>query len=393
MITFAALPMITRLYSPEDFALLAVYLSLVSTIAVAACLRFEIAIPLADTEIDAKALLILAFMALLCVVLIVLLLVLLVPRRISTFVGNPEIATYLWLVPMGIAFVGSYSILQFWTTRARRFGVIAQTRVSQAVAGVTTILALGWAGVVPFGLLLGNMLNIGAGSLSLAVSVWQFDKIKLQAVPLSILSQTLRRYRRYPVFSTPEALFNIAGVQVSVLLIAVYNGTEAGFLFLAMQVMTAPMKLLGNSISQVYMSRALEEMRKGRLAPFTLSIMWRLVLLGMVPLVLVGALAPSLTPWVFGPEWIRAGEIITLLVPWMLLQFIASPVSMVMFVVGRQRAMLVLTTFGMVLRLAGIALAVNFQYSLVGVFAMSSAFFYAICCATFIHAAYAEKKL
>ena len=57
LIALVALPFVSRLYSPADFALLAIYLALVNTIAVAACLRLEIAIPLAETDGDSVQLL------------------------------------------------------------------------------------------------------------------------------------------------------------------------------------------------------------------------------------------------------------------------------------------------------------------------------------------------
>ena len=55
-----ALPLITRLYTPEDFSVLAVFSSIVAIVSVAACLRLEIAIPLPETDEDAANLLALA---------------------------------------------------------------------------------------------------------------------------------------------------------------------------------------------------------------------------------------------------------------------------------------------------------------------------------------------
>jgi len=391
LIALAALPVITRLYSPEDFALLAIYLALVGTLAVAACLRLEVAIPLVESEGEAAALLVLALSVLALVTALLTLPALLMPDRVAAGLGAPALAPYLWLVPAGVAMAGSYSALQFWATRARRFGAIARTRVGQAAAGVSAMLALGWAGIVPFGLLLGNMLNIGAGGVSLAASALARDGARLRAVSLRHLAPAFRRNHRYPLFSTPEALFNVAGVQIPVLLIAAHAGAEAGFLLLAMQVMMAPMTLLGSSISQVYVSRAPTEYREGRLAAFTLAIMRRLVLVGVGPLMLAGALAPVVFPWLFGAGWARAGEIVPWLVPWMALQFIASPVSMVMFVVGRQRAMLVLTTSGMILRTAFVLAAINLDFATVESFALASGLFYLNCIVVFIAAAKARS--
>lgn len=63
LILLAVLPFSTRLYSPEDFAILSVYLSVVSTLAVVACLRFDIAILIAPDDEDAVGLLALAVLS------------------------------------------------------------------------------------------------------------------------------------------------------------------------------------------------------------------------------------------------------------------------------------------------------------------------------------------
>ena len=383
-IALVALPIVTRLYTPEDFALLAVYLSMVSLVSVVACFRLEIAIPLAVDDEDAVNLLALALLALFCVVGLALIATLSMPGILARWFGNPELAAYLWLVPLGVAMAGTYATFQYWATRARRFGSIARTRIGQAVTGVATMLALGWAGITPLGLLLGNAFNIGAGGLSLAFRALRADRAFFGSVSHKQMKAALRKYYRYPIYSAPEALFNIAGIQVSILLIAAHGGSEAGYLLLAMQIMTAPMTLLGVSISQVYMSRAPEEFREGRIAPFTLSIMRRLVMVGSGPLIFVGVLAPFVFPWIFGADWARSGEIVAWLVPWMVLQFIASPVSMVMFVVGRQRAMLALTSFGALIRIGSTLYATVAGLSAVAIFATSSAVFYAICCAVFV---------
>lgn len=355
-IALVVMPLVTRLYSPHDFALLAVYMAIVSTIAVMACLRLEVAIPLAEDDETAATLLAIALSAALVLSLALLIFVTLLPDALPDLLGKPDLRPFVWLVPLGVLLSAAYQGLQYWATRARRFGSIARTRLTQAVSGVAAMLALGWMGIAPLGLLLGNMLNMGAGGLRLAVELISRERALFLRLSWGNMGRVLRSHRRFPIYSMPEALINVAGLQVPVLLIAAHAGAVAGHLFLAMQIMAAPMILLGASISQVYLSRAPDAMREGRLADFTVQIMKSLVRLGVAPLIAVGAIAPLVFPIVFGAEWARSGQIITLLVPWMVLQFIASPVSMVMYVTGRQRAMLLLTVLGAVLRIGGVLL-------------------------------------
>ena len=387
-IALAVMPIATRLYSPEDFSLLAIYLSVVGVVGVAACLRLDVAIPLARDSRAAAHLLALSLLSTVSIAALLLIVALAIPAPLARLLGREDMAPYLWLIPLGVMMAGSYSALQFWATRLRRFGDIARTRVTQAAMGAGTMIVLGWAGLVPLGLLIGNMFNSGAGGSSLALRAWRQDRTRLARISRRGLWATLRRYRRYPLYSTPEAFANTAGMQVSILLIAAYAGAEAGYLLLAMQVMTAPMTLLGSSISQVYTSRAEGEFRGGRLAPFTFGIMRKLALIGAPPLILGGILAPVVFPWIFGADWQRAGEIVAWMIPWMIAQFIASPVSMVMFVTGRQRQMLILTVTGGLLRIGSIIAASKMGYAaLVEVFSLASATFYIVCAVVFIAAA------
>jgi len=223
------------------------------------------------------------------------------------------------------------------------------------------------------------MLNIGAGSLRLTLDMLRYDGIARTRLRKEDLIRTFRTYHRYPLYSTPEALANIAGLQIPVLFIAAHAGAEAGFLLLAQQIMTAPMTLLGSSISQVYISRAPGELQAGRLAEFTATILRRLMQVGIAPLILIGLIAPHAFPLIFGAQWIRAGEIVSLMVPWIILQFLASPVSMVLHVTGRQHWALMLQVTGLIFRILPLLVITRFpEGSLVPTFIAGSALFYAL---------------
>lgn len=379
LIAIIALPFLTRLYSPEDFAILATYLAILGIVSVVACLRIEIAIPLADTDEDGANLLALALSALSSITLITALLVSTIPDLLASWIGTPAIKPYLWLVPLGIAMAGTYSAFQYWATRMKRFGDVAHTRVTQSLLGSATMLSMGWLAFTPLGLLLGNAISFGAGGLGLALGALRNEAEHLRQITFSNMLNALRRYKRYPLFSSPESLLNVAGSKLPVLVIAAVAGTEAGFLMLATQLMTIPMSLLGGSISQVYMSRAPEALREGQLHALTISIMRRLAVIGIPSLLVVGLLAPSLVPYVFGTEWARTGVIIAWMVPWIALQFIASPVSMALHITGKQHWAMFLQGVGFAIRnVPLVVVAMSNPENLVEIFAVGSAFFYVL---------------
>jgi O-antigen/teichoic acid export membrane protein len=152
------------------------------------------------------------------------------------------------------------------------------------------------------------------------------------------MKNSARTYRQFPFYSVPEALFNTAALEISILIIAAMAiGPEAGYLMLAMRVIGIPMSFIGTSVAQVWLTDAPEKLRTGKLAEFTWNTMVALAKVGAVPMVVIGAIAPLLFPFIFGPEWTRAGVILAWLTPMFILQFILSPVSGVPHVLGRLR--------------------------------------------------------
>ncbi len=374
-LTAAALPVLSRLYSPTDFGLLAVFASTLSVVAVASCLRYELAVPLPEQDDDAMHLLAVAIVCALGLSTLLALPALFAPAWISRQLGQPALAAYMWLLPLGVFLAGAYSALQFWFVRQKGFTLIARTRIAQSACSVGTQVSLGlWAAIGPMGLLLGHVLNTGIACLSLGVQV-------IRAAPRISWIRMLAvagEYRRFPKYSTVEALANSASIQFPIIMIAALAApAEAGYLMMAMLVMQAPMSLIGTSISQVYLSRAPAEHREGRLGDFTVEVFSTLFKAGIGPLIAAGILSPLLFGLVFGTEWQRAGWLVVWMTPWFMLQFLAVPVSMALHVTGHQRAALKLQLAGLALRVASVWVMAKWQEGLISeAYAASGAMFY-----------------
>lgn len=379
-ITAVALPVLSRLYSPADFSALAVFTSLLSIISVAACLRFDVAVTIPHRDTDAANLLALALGCALVVSLLVAVPVLLVPERIAGWLNQATLRSYLWLLPVGVLLAASYSALQSWLVRKKEFGQIARSRVAQSAAAAGTQVSMGMAGVGAFGLLLGYMLNSGAACVVLGYRVIRFERESLRAVTWSGMQAMAVEHHRFPKYSTWEALSNSAAIQIPIIMIAAMAvGPEAGYLAMAMYVMQAPMALVGGAIGQVYLSRAPDEHRVGRLGTFTAEVFGGLLKAGVGPLLFVGIVSPFAFPFVFGEEWRRAGHLVAWMTPWFIMQFLASPISMALHVEGRQRTAMYLQNFSLVVRVAAVWLAAVLIPAAVGeVYAISGLFVYGV---------------
>lgn len=384
-ITIVTLPLLSRLYGPADFGLLAVFAGLIAMGGAAACLRFDVAVPLPQEEDAARTLLALALLSSMCLGGIGLLVCLLAPQQVAAWVGQPALSPYIALVPVGICLSGMYASLQAWQVRQRLFSRIARTRVAQSAGATATQLVLGLSGVQPLGLLLGPLLNAGVACLAF----WRTAASALRQSSVKQLLLQARSYRHFPLYSTPEALANSASLQLSIIMIAAMATTsEAGHLMMAMYVMQAPMALIGNAINQVYLSRAPSEYRAGQLGSFTLQVIEGLMRTGVGPLLAVAVLAPFCFEGILGAGWGRAGWLLAWMTPWFICQFLAAPVSMALHIVGRQRSALLLQVFGLVLRTGAVALgAASQEISISAAFAISGFVFYLVYLVTTLHAA------
>jgi len=373
-----SLPILTRLYSPEDFNLLAVYMSIVALITVASCLRLNVAIPLPESNSDAMNLLALSCAATGVVTIGLAALIVLMPDTLVGLLQQPELKPYLWMIPMGVCFASLYNALQFWASRKKNFKLVTQTRVTRAVGGAGTQLGFGVTTPSPFGLLLGHMIYSGMGVGGLARAVWRQDRALLSKITLRAMSRNLKTQRRFPLYSVPEALFNYGGGQIPILIIAaIAVGPEAGFLMLAVRALSIPMALVGSSVAQVYLAEAPQKLRDGTLALFTRKTIFSLLKSGAPPLLAVGVASPFLFPYIFGDEWGRAGTIVAWMTPSILLQFVTSPISTVLHITGRLGTAMTLQAFGFVVRVGAVlAMAQISEGWTVEAFAVASALFY-----------------
>jgi O-antigen/teichoic acid export membrane protein len=387
MIAMLAAPLLTRLYAPSDFGLLAVFTALLSLVSVVAALRYDTAIPLPADGRDAAAL---AALGVLCTVLVAAACVMpavAYREEIAAWLNAPALARYLFLVPLGALFAGLYSVLNFCAIRTREFAPLAKTRFSQAL--IAALIQLAGAPLGAVALLLGQMAGQGSGALSLCLRVAQPRRALMAGVGFARMVQVGYRYRTFPLFSTWSALFNTAGAQLPPMLFAaLFTPASAGMYILANRVLALPMQMLGQSIGQVFTADAATAHREGRLPQLAADIHRRLAHIGMPPMLVLLIAGPELFAFVFGEEWRDAGVFARWLAPWLYLVFVTSPLSALFSVLERQAAGMLFQGLLLTVRVAAIAAgaAMGDIMAAVAWFAAGSALCWSACLAWLLRA-------
>jgi O-antigen/teichoic acid export membrane protein len=352
-----ASPLLTRLYTPEDFGVLAIYAAILGIVSIAASLRYEFAIPLPEDEVTAANILALSFMLVVIMSSLMTVIIWLYGSNIISLLDAPDLQPYLWLLPVGLLLVGLYQALNYWAVRKKAFGLISSTKVTQGISSVTVQLGFGLLQFGPLGLIFGHVLKEFAGVGSFIRAIQRNDRAVLRQIRLSSFSAIIKRYQRFPKYTVWAGMANAMSVHLPALLLAVlFSQTTAGLYMLTQKVIALPMNLLGRSIGQVFHADAAASARHDKIAESTLDAFCKLLRVGVGPFLLLAATGPDLFQFVFGEDWRVAGIFAQWLAPLLLLVFITSPISTLASVLEYQAHALGLQLLLLTLRLTAIGI-------------------------------------
>ncbi|MEM8600182.1 MAG: hypothetical protein AAGF99_09705 [Bacteroidota bacterium] len=350
-LVFAARPVLTRLYTPDDFGVLTVFTTLVSLGATVASGGYRSALLLPRSVDRAAGLFVLA-LGCAAVFAVVSALVLLVPPNLApTVLADPVARMALALFPVALFAAEAVQTLTVWHSRYDRFRLVSGLRVVQSGTTLAVQLSVGVAlaaGVIAggsgskvgaLGLVGGVALGFLVSALGGAGWVVAQDRERFGSVSRSGVARLAGRYQRFPRFSAPAALLNVAATRAPVLLLAVFFGSAVvGQFGVAFGALALPLGLVTGAVGEVFFIRASDAHRAGTLPSLTRTVvrgMWAVTLFPSLAVLVAG---PSLFAFVFGDVWAEAGRYAQLTAPWVLLAAIAAPMTAVFDVLERQRA-------------------------------------------------------
>ncbi|NER23865.1 MAG: oligosaccharide flippase family protein [Symploca sp. SIO1C2] len=336
VILMAAVPILTRLYSAEDFGIVAVFGSILSILSVISSLRYELAIPIANDDEEAVHGIVLALLVALATTLVSFLVIVGFRDQITEAVKIPQMAVYLWLLPLGLLPLSIYKVFSYWAIRVKEFSAIARTKLAQSVSSVA--VQVGGASFGAIALLLGQVIGQTVGTSSLALLAIREKYHLFRKVRPKTLLSIAWRYRQFPCFSALGGLLNTVGMQLPpVLFTVLFNPAVAGIYALAHRVLSLPMSLVGQAIGNVFLARAAEARREGNLAVLVAKVHDKLAEIAMPPALILALIAPELFALIFGTEWREAGIFARLMTPMLYFQFILSPISTLFNVLEKQK--------------------------------------------------------
>lgn len=345
LIGLAAIPVLTRIYSPEDYGVLAVFTAFVAMLAPVLTLRYVIALPLPRHDGMAINLLALAA-ALTAFFTLVLTLVLgLFGTPVFNALSMQALAPWWWLIVIALVGTALYEMMSMWATRARAYKLIARTQIIQAVAGDGSKIALGLLGLMPLGLLIGQVIKQSAGTINLAQTFWTGLRRHARQIRPDRMIFAARRYAGFPAYRLPSQFLLVLSTKAPLLFVAaMYDAETTGQLGLALMALAVPVGLLGQTMSQAFYAEGASVGRKSpdlirRLAHSTIK---RLLLLSLLPALALLLFGEMIFTLAFGPAWQLAGTFASVLAIYLVFQFLQKPMAHLFFIFEAQRQLLFL---------------------------------------------------
>ncbi len=350
-IPIALTPILTRIYTPEDFGLFALYMSAASLVTVLATGRYELAIMLPKKDGDAVNIVLLSLIITLLITLLTFILILLFHQSIAQRLGDSTIAPWLYMIPLSILMTGLYQSANYWNNRKKQYRRLAHNKIIQSSSTVTLQLGLGSTNIGGGGLILGTVAGQALATAILGKQTWKHIHPFLPDVKTLKMLALLKKYRKLPLLNLPNVFIdNIRTAGINILIAKFFTAAVLGQFALAWKMVQVPMSLVGRSLSQVFFER-LATAPHSELSSLIQTFLFKAAILSLPMFILIYLFAKPVFVFVFGAQWALAGEAASIMSPWLFLNFLTSPIATIFVVLNRQEVVLGFATVYMIIPL------------------------------------------
>ena len=352
-------PILTRMYAPEDFGLLNLFLSIGGVLIILSTAEYYYAIVLPKEETDAEQVLGVGVLWLVATTILVGLSVAFA-RPISLLFKSPDLISYYWLMPLYVFAMGAWNLLNYWYIRHKEYNPISRYQVSQNVLSAGGKLGMGWGGVLHGGMIY----SVVVAPLISLVCSWIYARKTLlpawRRISWRGVGEQAKLYRNFPCFVLPRSFVNMLAGQMPILLLTPFFGGEAvGFLSLAILLGYTPIGTITRAIYQVMYQHTMEQVHRQK----PIGQMFRKFILSASAIIIpvfVGLwfVLPKLTAWLLGAEWHISGEYIRWMLPWLYVSLLSCSINFLFDVFMKQKWGLFFEVVLAVMRVAGLCIGV-----------------------------------
>jgi O-antigen/teichoic acid export membrane protein len=362
IISLAIYPVLSRMYTPDDFGIFALFMSILTITNMIATAKYELAILMPGKDEDGLNLVGLSAAITVLVSMVLMVPVILLNRKLAAMLGNENIAFWLYLIPVSTFLNGLYQSLNYWSIRNKRFRNITAANVSQSLSNSAVKLGAGALVAGPFGLIAGAIIGQLTGFLAFLLNFMRKDRAKLDWIRQSRMKSLAGEYYRFPKYNMLLGINNSFSGSLPVFVITAWFSTAvAGLYSFGLTMIFRPMNLVTTALSQVFSQRVISKVNGSQpILDDVRRLFIRMLQFSVLPFGLVAVFAPSIFKVVFGPEWQDAGEYTRILIPWLFAVFLSAPFAFLPDLFKKQGTALLIDLVKLLLRASALFAGVYF---------------------------------
>ena len=372
IIPLLSTPLLTRLYSPDEFGIIVLLISLLGSLLTFSTWRVEWAIPNAENDQEEISLIFigLGFLAISCVLSIFLIYV-----SLTILFKETQLVLllpYLPIITVALAGLGITQVLTGSSIRHADMHPVSIAVVFRTTVVVLSSIALGVQGLTQLGLIIANVLGFWAETITL-VRLSTINLFLVMRARLKEVFKVWKKYRSECSVSVAVGIVNYGFITLLPLsLAATYSVKEVGYYAIANKVAIAPVSLISKAVSQSFWA---ESSKLAKENPFLLrkvykQTLFRLLALSILPM--LGCLSgPVYMGTIFGQtSWADAGVLLAAMTPQVIGTFIFGSTNH-LTVYSKQKYQLLSDFMTIIFSLAwlrlAIAIKIGFVITLTGI--------------------------
>ena len=364
VLPIVALPLLSRLFTPDNFSVLAVFSAVVAVLLSFATWRFDWLLPnaksmfVAANVFAAGALILLGF----CFVLTLALFVL--PEAVWNRRPLADLDNMVWLLPFALLSGGARQLLGGWYVRSGDLRLVGRATIAQSTSNVVFSIGAGLASLGGFGLISSFIASMWTGVLVLAANIALSLRDSLRQVSAKTVALAAGRYHSSAAWSTLVSVASAASLNAPVVALAFfYAPQQVGWYALVNRMVAAPVGTMSSALGQSFWARAAEFARDrdfpGLRASYV-KMTLRLALASSAVCAVCLAAPLFVGPILGADEWTGAGYVMLAMAPFFVGSLVFSPTNHLV-VLDRQELQLLADLVRLTLVLAGIGLAAYFE--------------------------------
>ena len=315
LIPFLILPVLQKyFYSPGDFGLLSIYVSISLMLVKFSTFSYEFAIVKQNSEKDALSI----FSGTVQILFITTILIsiglslMFIFAKENFYIKNLQ--AYIFLIPVTIICFGFYEILRYWFNWKKEFSKIGSSMIFKSISAESAKLIQGLLKFSSFGLIVGRVIGEFISFIYLLSAFLKKDYSKLKAIKQTEIFNLLKLNYKFPAYTMPSALKGTLLNVILITLFAKYFSLEkAGLIGISVSYISVAFGIIAQSFSQVFYKK-INELENHQLFNVLKKNVILLSGISIITLVLVLIIPNSIVVQILGNKWNEFMPVLKLLI-------------------------------------------------------------------------------